>query len=468
MVSLLHTLLRAKYIILGTFLVSATCVVILLALKPDKYEAHMSFLVRNERADLLVSTDPQQNSVQHGDITEEDINSEVELLESSELLKGVVEACGLDAEYLNASGTNKPAAIEKATLKLSKNLVITPVRKSALITVGYTSKDRNESVRVLDELTREYLAKHADLHTAGKAATFFKQQSVAMEDQLQKKQKERAAELQATGYAALPEKRETNEKLMENTQAELDAVTVALADTSSQVAQVMSERAAAQPRLVTEDRVSANPYSVQSLNTMLADYENRKTHLETMYRPGDALLVEVEQQIANTQAALKAAKEISSEDKTTDVNPVWVNLNSKLNELRQQQAGQMSRKAELKRQLRRERDDIGKFERANINGGELEREIGELDASVKLYENKANAAEIAENLDTKISNIAVASPPIVPVLPAPSPFNYLTGMLFAVFLSLGVGMLSTMGSDKLYGAAAVESELGIPVLTSFD
>lgn len=128
----------------------------------------------------------------------------------------------------------------------------------------------------------------------------------------------------------------------------------------------------------------------------------------------------------------------------------------------------MSRKAELKRQLRRERDDIGKFERANINGGELEREIGELDASVKLYENKANAAEIAENLDTKISNIAVASPPIVPVLPAPSPFNYLTGMLFAVFLSLGVGMLSTMGSDKLYGAAAVESELGIPVLTSFD
>ena len=115
MVGLLNMFARAKLVILGTFLVIVCCVLILLALKPDKYEAHMSFLVRNERADLLVSADPQQNSVQHGEITEEDINSEAELLASSELLQGVVEACGLDKEFLNSSGSNKPAAIEKAT-----------------------------------------------------------------------------------------------------------------------------------------------------------------------------------------------------------------------------------------------------------------------------------------------------------------------------------------------------------------
>ena len=105
MISLLYTLLRAKYIVLGTFLVVSTGVLALLAVKPNKYEAHMSFLVRNERADLLVSTDPQQNSIQHGDITEEDINSEVELLGSSELLKSVVEACGLGGTRKRSRGS---------------------------------------------------------------------------------------------------------------------------------------------------------------------------------------------------------------------------------------------------------------------------------------------------------------------------------------------------------------------------
>ena len=267
MVSLLQALLRAKYIILGTFLLVAACVVAVLMVRPKKYEAHMSFLVRNERADLLVSTDAQQNSIQHGDITEEDMNSEAELLGSSELLQGVVEACNLDSEYLNASGQNRPAAIEKATGKLSKNLVITPVRKSALITVDYTSNDRNQSVTVLHELTKEYLAKHADLHTAGTAAAFFREKSASIADQLRSKQEQRASALQANGFSQLTEQRELSLQQMEDTKKSLDEVNVSLAETSSRLAQVRSQQGAADPRLVTQDRISANQQSVERLNT---------------------------------------------------------------------------------------------------------------------------------------------------------------------------------------------------------
>jgi uncharacterized protein involved in exopolysaccharide biosynthesis len=444
-------------------------VLILLAVKPNKYEAHMSFLVRNERADLLVSTDPQQNAIQHGDITEEDINSEVELLGSSELLQGVVEACGLDKEYLNPARQNGPAAIEKATRKLSKNLLITPVRKSALITVAYTSEDRNQSVRVLNELTREYLAKHADLHTAGNAAAFFRQKSTSIAEQLRAKQEERASLLQTSGYSQLSEQQALSLQQMEDTKKSLDDVNASLAETSSRLGQVSSERAAANPRLMTQDRISANQYSVERLNTMLADMRNKRTELATKFRPGDVLLVQADKEIADTEAALKTAKDINSEDKTTDVNPVWVALDTQVNQLRQQQAGLVSRKSELIEQLGRQRGDIGKMERASIDISELDREIKELENSLDLYRNKAISAGISEDLDTaKISNVVVASPPIVPVLPAPSPFNYVTGFLFAVFFSLGVGLLFTMGSDKVYGASALERELGIPVLTSFD
>jgi uncharacterized protein involved in exopolysaccharide biosynthesis len=397
------------------------------------------------------------------------MNSEAELLGSSELLQGVVEACNLDSEYLNASGQNRPAAIEKATGKLSKNLVITPVRKSALITVDYTSNDRNQSVTVLHELTKEYLAKHADLHTAGTAAAFFREKSASIADQLRSKQEQRASALQANGFSQLTEQRELSLQQMEDTKKSLDEVNVSLAETSSRLAQVRSQQGAADPRLVTQDRISANQQSVERLNTMLVEMRNKRTDLATKFRPGDVLLLQSDKEIADTEAALKVAKDINSEDKTTDVNPVWIALDTEANRLRQQQAGLMSRKSELVEQLSRQRGDIGRMERASIDVGELDREIKELGGSLDLYRNKAISAGIAEDLDAaKISNVVVASPPIVPVLPASSPFNYLTGLLFAIFVSLGVGLLSTMWSEKVYGASVIESELGIPVLTSFD
>jgi len=220
---------------------------------------------------------------------------------------------------------------------------------------------------------------------------------------------------------------------------------------------------------VTQDRISANQQSVERLNTMLVEMKNKRTDLATKFRPGDVLLVQADKEIADTEAALKIAKDINSEDKTTDVNPVWIALDTEANRLRQQQAGLMSRKSELLEQLTHQRGDIGRMERASIEVGELDRDIKELENSLDLYRNKAISAGIAEDLDAaKISNVVVASPPIVPVLPASSPFNYLTGLLFAIFVSLGVGLLSTMWSEKVYGASVIESELGIPVLTSFD
>jgi polysaccharide biosynthesis transport protein len=468
MVSLLHKLLRAKYAILGTFLVSLTCVLILLAIKPDKYDVHISFLVGNERADPVVSTD-SQNSMQHSEITEEDMNSEAELLGSSEILKSVVEACNLESEYLKPSGNNRPEAIEKATQKLSKSLAIVPVRKSSLINVAYTSRDRNQSVAVLNQLAKEYLAKRASLHSAGSAAPFFREKSKSIAEDLQAKQELRASILQNTGYTSLPEQKELSLQQMEDTKKALDDVNATLAETSSRLAQVTSQQSTSSPRVTTQDHILANQNSVERLNTMLVELRNKRSELAVKFRPEDPLLKEADKEIADTEAALKSSKEINSEDKTTDVNPIWLALDTEAHQLRQSKAGLLSRKAELTAQLDRHRGEMGTMEHTSIKVEDLDQQIKNLEGSLDLYRSKAISAEVAEDLDqAKISNVVVASYPIVPVLPAPSKFNYLTGLLFCVLVSLGVGLLSTMMSEKVYGASQIEEELGIPVLTSFD
>ena len=64
-------------------------------LLPKQYKAQMKILVRFERADPLVTSDRNALLPLRPDISEEELNSEVELLKTRDLLEKVVLACGL-------------------------------------------------------------------------------------------------------------------------------------------------------------------------------------------------------------------------------------------------------------------------------------------------------------------------------------------------------------------------------------
>ena len=87
----------------------------------------MSFLVRNERAEPLVSADPHQNAIQLGDVTEEQINSEVELLQSTELLQGVVAGLRAVSRVQRRAGRSLRERVSKRLRRSwGKKLTVTP------------------------------------------------------------------------------------------------------------------------------------------------------------------------------------------------------------------------------------------------------------------------------------------------------------------------------------------------------
>ena len=387
---------RAARVIVVSFIVIAGLVALALLLKPAKYEAHMSFLVRNDRAEPLVSADPHQNAIQLGDVTEEQINSEVELLGSSELLQGVVRATALYKEF-DAQPTG--AAVEKATRKLGKNLVVTPVRKSNLITVAYSSKDRERSVQVLNELAKEYLAKHLTLHTADSAASFFEAKSVAIQRQLDEAELRRADVLTRNGYELLPVQKQGEVQQVMDAQRTIGEADASIAETDSRLATVMAEQRMREPRVVTEEKSSANQYTVEQLNTLLANLENKRTELAAKFLPGDRLLVEQDKEIADTRAALTAAEAMHADDRTTNVNPLRQSLDGEADRLREQRAGLVSRRSDLKLQLARQRGEVGTMEHAEIGVDDLDRQIKELEETLALYRSKTISAQITDDLD---------------------------------------------------------------------
>ncbi|MGH9760130.1 MAG: Wzz/FepE/Etk N-terminal domain-containing protein, partial [Blastocatellia bacterium] len=70
-------------------------------LAPPEYEAEMKILVNRGRVDPVVTPNPDApvSALPLASVREEDLNSEVELIKSRDLLEKVVLACGLESQH---------------------------------------------------------------------------------------------------------------------------------------------------------------------------------------------------------------------------------------------------------------------------------------------------------------------------------------------------------------------------------
>ncbi len=96
-------LFRRKRVLIATFLVVFTAVILAGLLTPAQFTSHMAILVNRERLDPLVTTEATPQMLNMGSpLSQEEINSEAELLKSSDVLEKVVLANGLQNPHRNS------------------------------------------------------------------------------------------------------------------------------------------------------------------------------------------------------------------------------------------------------------------------------------------------------------------------------------------------------------------------------
>src|SRR5690242_16247864 len=93
-------------ILSGTFVLALACWIYL---TPTSYESEMTFLVKNDRADVVVTSGQTMGLQGRQWVDENQVNTEIQLLGSKELLRKVVEKCGLAA---TPGSSRKPSEIE--------------------------------------------------------------------------------------------------------------------------------------------------------------------------------------------------------------------------------------------------------------------------------------------------------------------------------------------------------------------
>ncbi len=109
------------------------------------YRAEMKVLVRRGRIDPVVTpTQTASPAFEHDEISEEDMNSEVEMLRDADILRAVATENGMGhASWISKLRNQSPEPrIEKSVQRLAAKLEVHPTRKSRLITISFPTAVR--------------------------------------------------------------------------------------------------------------------------------------------------------------------------------------------------------------------------------------------------------------------------------------------------------------------------------------
>ncbi len=463
-------LARRKWQILITFFLVVASVVAGTLLMPKQYQTRMKVLVKNERADMIVSADRNGGSGYRGEVSEAQINSEIELLTSNNLLQEVVTKCKLDQLESTSEAVaaeRQPVTVEKALRRLHHDLKITPVRKADIIQVEYAATDPHRAVAVLAQLSDSYLVAHLRVHGTPGTYEFFKGQAERYQRELLGAESKLAAFRQSENIVMLAQQKDTMLQKVSQADSGLMEAEAGIAEHTQKIAGTRGQLGAAEPRVVTQSRTLSNQYSVERLHTMVAELQNRRTLLLAKFRPEDRLVQEADHEIADTQAALEEANRLTGKDQATDVNPLHQALEIDLARLQPELAGLQSRREFLARQSWIYRQQLVKLADVTAAFDGLARTQKEAEENYLLYAKKTEEARIAESLDRqKISNVAIAETPTEPHLPfKPNvPLNIALGVVLACFLSLGWAFAAEYFSDTLAQPSDLEELTGLPVL----
>ena len=433
---------RRKKLFLGVFLAVAITGILYSIFVPS-YSSELRIFVRHGRVDAAVTPLPSAAPLlQGGDVSEEELNSEAELLTDEEVLRRVVKKTGLESSLLDRfRRVSEEQRTQRAVARLRKQLKVTPARKSRLIHIAYRSSSPRRTASVLNTLADAALARRSEIVRPTGQQTFFDQQLEQSRAELESAQSKllRFTRKHKVASAAL-QRDLLIQKLSDAQSAEL-TLQSSIAEGQQRV-HALDEKLRALPQhRIVQVRNADNPQLQERLKSKLLELELKRTELLTRFQPSYRLVQEVDRQIAEAKAAIKAEDLQPLRDEVTEDDPDYLWANS----LRIKQA------VELEAMHKREhvtQDQLNHYkaealvlaERA-VEQQELEQKLKAAEDTYLLYAKKREEARISDAMDSNgILNVAVVQQAPVPVLPD---------------RPLWLGLAITLVAALVFGTAAV-------------
>jgi uncharacterized protein involved in exopolysaccharide biosynthesis len=431
------TLLTFALTAVGTFLTDKT------------YVSSASLLVKKERIDAPVT--PEQTVITSPErmLSEEELNSEVEVLRSPSLLAEVVDRLHLEREFERGGGLLAPlkrllgeprlSPRVRAQMMLEKAISVDPVKKSNVIRVSAQASDAELAAKIANTLCKAYQERHARIHRSDGSKVFFAEQADAARARLAREESALRRVSPLPNAQLLNQQIETHLRQLSEFEASLHTTRAARAESEARIRTIEKQLAAEPARLVSEERVTHRT-APEALRSQLFTLELKRAELLGKYKSNHRLVLDVEDDIAEAKRLVAEAESAPAEtERTTSLNAMRQRLADSLTAER----GTLAALAEKERSLAatvaaysarvREMGEKG-YEQRRLD---REREIA--DSTYQLYAKKNEESRISEELDKEgIINVRIveaAQAPFKPVSPN-VPVNLLMGLVGGLMLGL--------------------------------
>lgn len=436
------------------------------------YQAHMKILVRRGRADAPVTA--QQSApvdLARMAVTEEELNSEVELLRDDTVLRKVVDAGGLahrDGLHFLRPRESESARVERATRRLAKKLHVEPIKKTNLIAVSYASDDPAQAAKVMQALAAAYFEEHKQVHRPADELQFFEQQASASRRQLEEAQQKLRQFSSNHQVVAAAQQRDLALQRLSDMDATHRQTQVELAETQTRVHELAVLLAALPERTTTQVRTADNPELLRALKSSLLDLELKRTQLLTKFEPNHRLVQEVELQIAQAKTAISAETLTPVRDETTDRNPNYEWAKAELQRTHVQLKALESKASATGTQVAAYRTIARQLGDDAIAQDDLLSMEKAAEENHLLYVKKREESRMADALDQHdIVNVTLAEKPVAPALPASSAWTVLlVGFVAAGAAGTGVSLAADHLDPAFRTPDEVLAYLDAPVLAS--
>jgi uncharacterized protein involved in exopolysaccharide biosynthesis len=427
---------RPKLLLTSFSLVSLAAMAIFLL--SARYESHFKVLLRRGRFDAMVSAQPTSPmDVARPDITEEELNSEVELLRDHDLLKQVVTMAGLIAP--GTPGSDRPAEIEHAARKLERRLDVEALKKSNLIQISYADTDPDRAARVLSALSAVYVNKHTSLQRPSGEIQFFDQQTAETERKLHRSEAELVNFTRTRGVVSAAMERDIALQKLGEADATYRQIDQDRVEAERTIAALGEQLKSFPSRSVSLKHWADNPQLLEKLKTHLLDLQLKRTELLTRFEPSYRLVQEVDQELEQAQSAIAAEALTPTRDETSDKDPNYEWARMELEKAQVRQDGLRAREADAMAQVSALRSLAQQMQASSVDQQDLMRTAKADEAAYLLYVQKREEARIGDALDhLRILNVTIVESPVPPALPNHS-------ILIYILLAFGLSLVFTVG-----------------------
>lgn len=458
---------RDRPVMLAVFLVLLVLGVGAAFLLKTQYPAHSSLLVRLGQDYVY---DPNVGDAARGAIPTNDqiIQSETEILTSSELRRRVIEDLGMDrvfpsraASYAAAPDARKHAMLEQAVAQMGTRLKVDTAPDTAVVRVTYSDTDPNRAALVLNRLLDDYLVYRRSV-LQGSSQPEIDAQTRTFQAQLDQASAAYNAFLQENNISDFDSEKSSLNTLESNLTDESYRVRARLQEIDGRLGEIGKQMGRVAP--VVSLYQDTNPAASEKLMQLQIDRQD----LLSRYKPDAQPVRDIDQKIAALQALVAQNGGQGSGSRRIGINPVYQTIQTEQLQLNEESASLKERETALEGQLAEVAQRRQKLTEIEPQYLELSQDRDLLQNELKGLMQKSQETEAAQAISAKgADNIRIverATPPASgkslrrPVL--------ILAVLFAAFTALCVGLVRLFTRRGFATAASASRTLDLPVLAA--